>query len=41
MQPIGRFIPPDDVDMPTNSGADLNNVDLWKVTTLMYVGALA
>nr|CAG4641636.1 EOG090X04U5 [Eurycercus lamellatus] len=28
MQPIGRFIPPDDVDMPTSSGADLNNVDL-------------
>nr|CAG4634740.1 EOG090X04U5 [Alona affinis] len=28
MHPIGRFIPPDDVDMPTSSGSDLNNVDL-------------
>nr|SVE73508.1 EOG090X04U5 [Daphnia atkinsoni] len=28
VQPIGRFIPPDDVGMPSTSGADLNNVDL-------------
>ncbi|XP_071448493.1 microprocessor complex subunit DGCR8 [Hetaerina americana] len=28
IQPIGKFIPPDDVDLPTSSGADLNNVDL-------------
>nr|CAG4636952.1 EOG090X04U5 [Ceriodaphnia reticulata]SVE72889.1 EOG090X04U5 [Ceriodaphnia reticulata] len=28
VQPIGRFIPPDDVGMPSTSGADLKNVDL-------------
>ncbi|KAG8237951.1 hypothetical protein J437_LFUL016296 [Ladona fulva] len=28
IQPIGKFIPPDDVDLPSSSGADLNNVDL-------------
>ncbi|KAJ9582352.1 hypothetical protein L9F63_003312 [Diploptera punctata] len=28
IQPIGKFIPPDDVALPTSSGADLNNVDL-------------
>jgi len=29
IQPIGKFIPPDDVALPSSSGADLNNVDLW------------
>nr|CAG4644734.1 EOG090X04U5 [Leptodora kindtii] len=28
MEPIGKFVPPDDVGMPTASGSDLNNVDL-------------
>jgi hypothetical protein len=28
IQPIGKFIPPDDVALPSSSGADLNNVDL-------------
>nr|CAG4643899.1 EOG090X04U5 [Lepidurus arcticus] len=28
MQPIGTFVPPDDVGLPTSSGADLHNVDL-------------
>ncbi|KAK7870684.1 hypothetical protein R5R35_009849 [Gryllus longicercus] len=27
-KPIGKFVPPDDVDLPSASGADLNNVDL-------------
>ncbi len=26
--PIGRFVPPDDIGLPTSSGSDLNNVDL-------------
>nr|CAG4643157.1 EOG090X04U5 [Ilyocryptus agilis] len=28
MQPIGSFIPPDDVGLPSSSGSGLNNVDL-------------
>lgn len=28
IQPIGKFIPPDDVDLPSSSGVDLNSVDL-------------
>ncbi|XP_067011058.2 microprocessor complex subunit DGCR8 [Anabrus simplex] len=27
-KPIGKFVPPDDVDLPSSSGADLNNVVL-------------
>ncbi|KAK7068331.1 Microprocessor complex subunit dgcr8 [Halocaridina rubra] len=28
IQPIGKFMPPEDVSLPTASGIDLNNVDL-------------
>lgn len=29
VQPIGTFIPPEEIDLPLASGSNLNNVSLW------------